>query len=448
VAEKQEPDVKGLSTFLELEAMARNAESEKALQFIIVNESRRLLPYRQAFLLSTGKKAKHKYQVEAASSLSVIDRNAPFIGWLENLVNILAGRGQSNSIQHVDSQGCPEKYRKEWNEYSLPFVLWVPLCLKDDTLLGGLWLTKETPWQDNEITIIKRLASAYAHAWYALTGIKKPRTGGNRRRNIVYGIPAVLVLVCFLPVRLSTIAPVEVVAKEPLIVSAPINGVIADIIIAPNTSVAKGEVIFRYEDTNLRNNYEIAEKALEVSEARLRKATQGAFQDVNSKAQVALLKTEVDLKKTERDFAKELLDQVNVFAEKDGLLIYGDKSDWIGRPVAVGERIMEIADTGSIQLRIDLPVSDAIVLAEGAEVRVFLDIDPLNPVTAEITHASFHAALTPANVLAYRVDAAFVDTVNVRIGLKGSAKIYGNKVSLFFYLFRRPISAMRQFVGL
>ena len=415
----------------------------------MVNETRRLIPYRQAFVLSANDQVKPDYRVEAASSLSVIERNAPFIQWLERLVSSLFNNAQNKSVARIDNQACPEKYRAEWEEYSLPYALWVPLYLHDQTLLGGLWLTRESPWQDNEITIIKRLADAYAHTWSALPGMKKPGKRKYRGKKIAYALLGLLVLICFLPVRLSTIAPVEVVAEDPHVVSAPIDGVIANIYKEPNVVVGRGDLLFSFEDTNLRNNYELAGKALEVTGAKLRKASQGAFRDRESKAQVALLRTEVELKQAELDYARELLEKVEVTADRNGILIYGDKSDWEGRPVSVGERIMEIADTESIQLRIDLPVDDAIVLKPGADVKVFLDIDPLNPLPAEVTHASFNASLTPANVLAYKVDAKFVDEdVNVRIGLKGSAKIYGERVSLFFYLFRRPISELRQFTGL
>jgi hypothetical protein len=34
------------------------------------------------------------------------------------------------------------------------------------------------------------------------------------------------------------------------------------------------------------------------------------------------------------------------------------------------------------------------------------------------------------------------------MGLKGTAKIYGDKVPLFYYLMRRPISALRQTFGI
>jgi hypothetical protein len=36
----------------------------------------------------------------------------------------------------------------------------------------------------------------------------------------------------------------------------------------------------------------------------------------------------------------------------------------------------------------------------------------------------------------------------LRIGWQGSAKIYGKQVMLFTYLFRRPISAIRPWIGL
>ena len=35
-----------------------------------------------------------------------------------------------------------------------------------------------------------------------------------------------------------------------------------------------------------------------------------------------------------------------------------------------------------------------------------------------------------------------------RIGLRGTAKVYGSKVSLFYYLFRKPITFMRQLIGI
>jgi hypothetical protein len=73
----------------------------------------------------------------------------------------------------------------------------------------------------------------------------------------------------------------------------------------------------------------------------------------------------------------------------------------------------------------------------------------LNSIPAVLTQASYEAELTPENILAYRILADFTDTDDMpRIGLQGTAKIYGERITLFFYLFRRPIATLRQYIGL
>ena len=80
--------------------------------------------------------------------------------------------------------------------------------------------------------------------------------------------------------------------------------------------------------------------------------------------------------------------------------------------------------------------------------RLFLDTDPLNPLPAHVAHAAYEPVNTPQGGPAYRVTAALADgTALPRIGLRGTAKIYGQEVTLFYFLFRRPVTALRQWVG-
>ena len=385
--------------------------------------------------------------MEAASSIAMVERDAPFVRWLEQVIEATFSASTVNAIRLLDVQSCPEELRDGWREYSLPFALWCPLQLADGRSLGGLWLAREEPWQERETTLGKRLADTYAHAWNAFGGGKKSWT--RRRRTTIAVTLLVVLLLGLLPVRMSALAPMEVVSHDPVIVSAPMDGVIAELAVPPNVMVEQGDVLLSYEDTNLRNNLEVAEKTLAVTNAELRKASQGAFGDARSKAQVALLQAQVELSAAKRDYAQELLNQVNVTALKSGLVIYTDEADWVGRPVVVGERIMQIADPEDVELRIDLAVKDAIVSADGAPVRVFLDIDPIHSIAATLTHTSYEAEVTESDVLAYRLAAVFDESqARVRIGLQGTAKVYGEKTTLFYYLFRRPISAARQFFGL
>jgi hypothetical protein len=110
---------------------------------------------------------------------------------------------------------------------------------------------------------------------------------------------------------------------------------------------------------------------------------------------------------------------------------------------------MLIADPDNADIRIDLPVEDAIVLHQGAPAELFLDTDPLRPLAARLVHASYQAEVTPSGILAYRVKATFDNERRPpRIGLHGTAKIEGEKIPLALYLFRRPIAVLRQTLGL
>ena len=447
---EQSPDISGISKLLQLESMARSASSAEALHFMIVNETRRLIPYRQAYLFSSSHPITRDCKLTAASSIAVIEHNAPFASWLEKTLDKVFDSEKIGTQATIDIVQCPEELKEGWKEYSLPFVLWTPLKLPDGTFIGGLWMTKEVPWGDNEKTLMKRLCETYAHA---LVAISSKRNLYKRPRGITVAVWVIIVflLAVFVkPIKLSALAPAEITAREPEVISAPMDGVISDIHFLPNTHVVKGEQIFTLEDTKLRNEYNVVEKTLAVAEAEYRKAAQDAFKDVKSKSQVALLKAQTELQRTKLEYARELLDKVDVKAEKTGLLIYSDKTDWIGRPVRVGERVMEIADPNKVQLKINLSIDDAIVLKEGAEVDVFLDTNPLNPIQATVNSTSYIAEKYNQDTLTYRVYAQFDedDIDKLRIGSQGTAKLYGERVSVFFYLFRRPISSVRQFFGI
>ena len=439
----------GLSVLMQLESLARRAESLKALQFIIVNETRKLISYRQAYLLSSDGKHKDIHRLQAASSIAIVEKDAHLTKWMEKLVSNLYREKSVDPVQQIDAAMCPQEYKDGWKEFSMPFVLWCSLDLPNGKHLGVLWFTRETPWHENEIALIRRLSETFAHAWYALLDHENLARNKFYERTALISILFMIFSFFAIPIRISTLAPVEVVARDPTIISAPMDGVIKEVLIPPNTTIQQDTLLLMYEDTELRNKYEISEKSLAVAMAEFRQASQSAFQDVRSSSQVAALKAQVEYRQAERDYAYELLQQVEVNAPVSGLLIYSDESDWIGQPVRIGEQIMQIADPGNIELKIDMPVTEAIVLNDAAEIKIFLDSDPLNSLDAVMNYASYEAELTPQDVLAYRVIAELVNTdTKPRIGLQGTAKIYGERMSLFFYLFRRPVAAMRQYLGI
>jgi hypothetical protein len=108
---------------------------------------------------------------------------------------------------------------------------------------------------------------------------------------------------------------------------------------------------------------------------------------------------------------------------------------------------MEIADPTQAELRIELAVGDAIALEPGAQVALFLDSDPLQRHLARLERAAYEAQPTAGGQLAYRLDASFQQTPP-RIGLRGTAKVFGDRAPLALYLLRKPLAGLRQSVGL
>ena len=94
-----------------------------------------------------------------------------------------------------------------------------------------------------------------------------------------------------IPVPMSTLAPAKIVAKDPLIVSAPIDGVIAEILVLPNTVVSEGQVLFKYEDTTFRSEYDVAERNLDVAMAQYRRAAQGSFVEADAKSRCSVVES-------------------------------------------------------------------------------------------------------------------------------------------------------------
>jgi len=137
-----------------------------------------------------------------------------------------------------------------------------------------------------------------------------------------------------------------------------------------------------------------------------------------------------------------------VLAPRAGVAVYSDPNDWLGKPVVTGERILQIADPKAPGMRIQLPVADAIALEPGAKVALFLTAYPLDPLHGEILDTSYQAKPSEEGVASYRLLASVQDAPpHARLGLHGTAKLYGERVVLGYYLLRRPLASLRAWTG-
>ena len=435
------------AALLAVEDKVRLANDENELGHLIANELRKLVSGRQAIVLKATSPG--KFAVSCVSSLALVDRDTPFVRWIEAIVEkIIATYGTGEAIA-FELPAFADEDAVETKSYPFRHMLWQPMRLPSGETFAAVLVTRDRPWLDHEHNVVARETNVFSKFWQALCGAEamRPRESFARRKRIAIAVAVVTASLC--PVPMSTLAPVEIVAARPQRVTAPLDGVIMEIFVEPNRPVKVGERVLRFEDTTLRNRVQIATHEALVAKAHLDRLSQAAHADEKARHELAEASAQFELKSAERDYAADLLARSEVRAGRDGVLIYSEQDRWIGRPVKTGERIMQIVSPRETVARIELPVADAIVLDREAKVRLFLDANPLTSISAKLVSESYQAEPNSTQQLVYRLYAEINNAdSDLRIGARGTAQLQGGLVPLAFYLLRRPISALRQHIGL
>ena len=435
------------TNILAIEDKVRQAENENELVHLIADELRKLVGGRQVIVLQAGKPG--KFTVSCVSSLVLLDKEEPFVRWLEAMAGRIASDHDARKSVAFELPAFAGGDVAETQSYPFRHMMWQSMQLPTGEAFAALILARERPWSEQEHKVVAREAQVFAAYWQALRGADamRPRHASFTRRRIGMTLAAILVGLCSVP--MSTLAPVEIIAAQPQRVTAPIDGVIKEIVVEPNRPVKAGQLVLRFEETTLRNRFHIAQQEALVAKARLERVSQVAHVDEKARHELAEAKAQFDLKTAERDFAAELLARSEIRAARDGVLVYSEQDRWVGRPVKTGERLMQIVSPRETIARIELPVADAIVLDRAAKVRLFLDAAPLTAIGAQLTSESYQAEANTMQQLVYRLYAEIHDKDGeLRIGARGTAQLQGGLVPLAFYLLRRPISAVRQHIGL
>lgn len=431
-----------LATLLTLEELSRRAETPTQLAFVMVNDSRMLLPYHQAVLhLDDG-------GVAAVSAVATIDANAPFIQWLNRL---LRGIDDSGPVRIGASDLADPDRSAQWSDWLPAHALVLPLRTGRGQVVGRLLFSRPHPWPDEEITLLARAADMYGHAWGALHPPAPWRTWRQawrrwpRRR---WAIAAAALAVLALPVRLSVLAPADVAAANPAVIRAPLDGTIALVAVRPNQTVREGQTLFEMDRTVIAGKLEVAERGQASAQAELDQATQAAFFDPRAKAQLSLVRARLDERQAEAAQLRDLLNRTVIAAPRDGVVVMDDPSEWVGRPVGIGEKVLAVADPAEVEVNAWLAPADLIPLPDQSPVTLFLDSAPLDPVDARLFYVAFEPAPLPDGQLAYRVrarlDAALPPP---RLGAKGTARLDSGRVSLAYWLARRPLAVIRRTIG-
>ncbi|MGL4636688.1 MAG: efflux RND transporter periplasmic adaptor subunit [Beijerinckiaceae bacterium] len=429
----------GLAALALLEARLRQADKPEVLQTLLVNEVCGLGAIERAMCFSATVDGRLK--LTAATAAAQVDAHGP-------AAQALAKNVASRLVVQFDANARPEPFFSEVEGSEHPHqMLVLPLVWKE-RMLGALLLFPVAPLRSGVIDNLLRLADTAAHAWAAQQPVAQRVIAGSRRAIVAGASLLVLAALALIPVPMTALAPARIVSIEPMVVAAPVDGVIDDIMVRPNDAVSAGQPLLRYAELQLSSKADNADAELAVADAKFKRVSLAALSNIDAKRELAVVEAERDLKRAERDFALDQLKRSRVLAPRAGVALYGDRRDWIGRPVATGERILEIGDPSRVEAQLELPVEDAIAMQIGQRVSVFLDTAPLAPLAAEVTRINHEPRFIEGKGLAFVLQAKLVDDATPPLGVRGTAHIRGETVPLGLFLLRRPISSFRQWAGL
>lgn len=449
-----------LVQLLDLAHQAREARSRDELVFLLLNDSRRLLHYRQAVLWFKGA------GLRGVSGVAEPDPNAPYALWMRRLCAYLHGSsGGSAGVVVVDRRQLPEALATEWSEWLPGEALWLPVpgSAAGSPPIGGLLLALDEPSPEAAWPLLQEWLHVWAHAWQ---GLDRPRAWWQallrrepatadaaaarpawwRRRPVQVGLALLMVLL--LPVRLTVLAPAELVAADAAVVRAPLDGVIDRFQVQPNQAVTRGQALFSFDEAPIASRLDVARQALVTAEVEYRQVAQLALADPRAKGQLAAVQGRIEEKRAEAAFLEDQFRRSRVAAPRAGIAIFDDPSEWEGRPVHTGERILRVVDPHRVEVEAWLPVGDALPLPADAELKLYLASTPLDPVVATLRYMAHDPVQRPDGTYAYRVRARLTAPTAHRIGLKGTGRLQAGWVPLAYWVLRRPLAIARQYLAI
>lgn len=449
-----DPRVTALGLIIKLTDDVFKAPDFDTAASLTVNSSHSLLRFKSAVLVEVGSDRTQviaQYgqtelypHTEQAQLQKVLARSLDFS---ENKIHLLT----REYLSYMEGKGADALSQLlEGDDPILAFKLEPPAFIGDPGFYF-VWMLEfsgEIPeYVKNSSSV---LARNFAQALFARRCCSKK--GVLRRANwnkwIVRGIIAAALLVTmFIPVHERLNA--EFVLKAPEITSAYawFDGPVARVLKQDGEPVKKGDVILRYDLnllnfklTNARNQLAEAEKEYDLE-------SRASFLDREKLGKVKLLEARLNTAAVAVREAQWYLAHSEIKAPADGLLVLaGGRADQIeNKAVRTGDKLFDIYGGKGIIAEIQVNERESSILAGKLEATLFPYTSPENGLRTEIISVRKIPELTEQRIYCYTVKARVLDSDGMRYGMRGIAKLRGERIPMWYYLFRSVVVYMRWF---
>ncbi len=433
---------------LTLEAVL--SDDPKQLVFRILNRSVIYCRYDRAVLWDL---ASRHVRLLGVSGSTEVNHRSPLASEWRSLIGSIPEKNRPAMIEPDALDGQKEAWDALAKRTHGLSIVWLPIKI-DDRIVAGLWLERwgGKQFTNEDLAQLEALALAYGVAWRSV--VRRPsrlmsRFASRKRMAAIIGAGLLIAALCLVKVPLRIVTHCEVVPLDPLVVTAPLNGVIDEIPVLPGRSVECGELLAIYDKRVATEEMKVAQEQVQIVESDLQRSRVQAFDDPSARSAIALLENRLEQERIRLQIAQHRVNQLEVRAPVSGTLMFNDPHEWRGRPVQIGQRLMMIVDPAATKLRIWLPDTDNIDFDQDRPLAVILDSDPRSSRSARLRFLANHSQVGKDGVTYFRAEADWVNAgPNMKTGLQGTAILYGGKVPLGYWLLRRPFGAVRKYFGI
>lgn len=433
-----------LAVINRLNIKAFGSPTQQALIFLILNDTAQVLPYDRAALWSLERGERKLRGVSGQANFSSTSELA------QQWNTVVQALKDPHVPQVVDSDAIfrdHETLRTITDSLSGTSIYWLPLTTDGDAP-AGLWLERwnNKAWKPQDEEVLNYLKQGYAVAWDRF--LSKNRFREWLRTRYAYVAIGALLLSFLIRVPLRIVAPCEVVPNDPILVTAPLDGIISEMVVNPGEEVSEGDILFEYDKRVPLQELKIAQKQVQIIESELNRAMTQGVSDDGTLADFAVFELKLQKEKLVLDLAEYHASQLTVMSPDEGVVMLDNPDDWRGKPVSVGERVLMIGDPANTKVKIWVAEDDNVILDPEKAVKVFLNINPEISREASLSHVASFTSVSERQIPGFEAEAHWLEKQeDIKMGLKGNAILYGDNVSLFYYVFRKPWAYLRALLG-
>jgi len=448
-----DPRVNILSSIIRLghESFKKNDIKTKAAH--ILNSSKLVSSYDRACLIDNrgifpkiiGITGEESVNQNSEYSLLIKDLVFPILPSVNNLTEV--------SVEFIKTLPAQDKLLPLFEKYRSVnpngIMLLIPMLPPESGNENFIWVIEyfsQVP--ETEKNKMGLLAQNYAESlWYCVNSSKKRHN--DKGSNSKFGIGKIIVFACLVillllftyRVNLNVPSDFELIPLDSDIEYAPFSGKIANVLIKNGEEVNKGQPLIKYDTHELL--YSLSEARISYNEtlAKLDMTRQKSFKDETILPEIRILELQKEKDKVGIDKIKWYIDNSTIAAESSGTVVIEDEKNLEGKAVNAGEKLIEVVSNDNLIAEIMLNETDAAVLEKISSITLYLHSRPEKGIKADVIYISPKAEFADNKQFCFLIKASFnkSDERDLVYGMRGIARISGEKVSLGYYLIRNVL---------